>query len=130
MSDTLYVDIIAEGASVTIDASDAPVVASVAVTQALAESSVNVEAVAAEYSVLVQGGAAGASGDYFGVATSSFTLTRDGNGDVASIAYANGITLTITRNGSGQVTLITSSDGKTKTILRDGNGVVTGATYA
>ena len=62
--------------------------------------------------------------DYFGVSTSSATVTRDETGNVVGLSYSNGVVLTINR-AAGEVTSITSNTGKTKTVIRWA-GAVTG----
>ena len=61
-------------------------------------------------------GPEGDAGDYFGVSNYSFTLSYDGDGDVSSKTYSNGVVLTLGYDVNKNVITVSSSDGKLKTI--------------
>ena len=68
-------------------------------------------------------------GDYFGIASYGFTITRDVYEVVLSKYYTNGITITYNRDISGLLSNKTSSDGKVIYYNRSSVGVLTSTTY-
>lgn len=59
---------------------------------------------------------------------SSFTLTRNGEGEITEINYTNGRNITINRSSS-VITSVEDSSRGTFTINRDINGLITGVTF-
>lgn len=73
------------------------------------------------------GGERGGTGTGGSEAPTSFTLTRDTNGDIETLSPAGANTWTISRNADRSIASLTNTT-YVVTINRDGSGILTGVT--